>query len=102
VPGVWRTPIFRPPPQPVRHAGVRVLFGPSAALSVSNPGQSSHPELVNCHHEEGATMKEEEVVLIVEDDDGHARLIERNLRRACINNEMLRFADWRQILDFLF
>jgi CheY-like chemotaxis protein len=42
------------------------------------------------------------VVLIVEDDDGHARLIEKNLRRACINNEMLRFADGQQILDFLF
>ena len=47
-------------------------------------------------------MKEEVVVLIVEDDDGHARLIEKNLRRAGINNEMLRFADGQQILDFLF
>ena len=46
-------------------------------------------------------MKEEVVVLIVEDDDGHARLIEKNLRRACIDNEMLRFADGQQILDFL-
>ena len=47
-------------------------------------------------------MKEEVVVLIVEDDDGHARLIEKNLRRAGITNEMLRFADGQQILDFLF
>jgi CheY-like chemotaxis protein len=47
-------------------------------------------------------MKEEVVVLIVEDDDGHARLIEKNLRRACIDNKMLRFADGQQILDFLF
>ena len=47
-------------------------------------------------------MKEEVVVLIVEDDDGHARLIEKNLRRASITNEMLRFADGQQILDFLF
>ena len=47
-------------------------------------------------------MKEEVVVLIVEDDDGHARLIEKNLRRAGIKNEMLRFADGQQILDFLF
>ena len=47
-------------------------------------------------------MKEEVVVLIVEDDDGHARLIEKNLRRACINNEILRFADGQQVLDFLF
>ena len=47
-------------------------------------------------------MKEEVVVLIVEDDNGHARLIEKNLRRASIKNEMLRFADGQQILDFLF
>jgi CheY-like chemotaxis protein len=47
-------------------------------------------------------MKEEVIVLIVEDDDGHARLIEKNLRRASITNEMLRFTDGQQILDFLF
>ena len=47
-------------------------------------------------------MNEEVVVLIVEDEDGHARLIEKNLRRASINNEMLRFTDGQQIVDFLF
>ena len=47
-------------------------------------------------------MNEEVIVLIVEDDDGHARLIEKNLRRASIKNEMLRFTDGQQILDFLF
>ena len=48
------------------------------------------------------SMNEEVIVLIVEDDDGHARLIEKNLRRASIENEMLRFTDGQQILDFLF
>ena len=47
-------------------------------------------------------MNEEVIVLIVEDDDGHARLIEKNLRRASVKNEMLRFTDGQQILDFLF
>ena len=47
-------------------------------------------------------MNDEVIVLIVEDDDGHARLIEKNLRRASIENEMLRFTDGQQILDFLF
>ena len=47
-------------------------------------------------------MTEEVIVLIVEDDDGHARLIEKNLRRASITNGMLRFADGQQIVDFLF
>ena len=46
-------------------------------------------------------MKEEVMILIVEDDDGHARLIEKNLRRAGIRNELLRFQDGQQILDFL-
>jgi CheY-like chemotaxis protein len=47
-------------------------------------------------------MVDEVVILIVEDDDGHARLTEKNLRRAGIKNEMLRFKDGQEILDFLF
>ena len=47
-------------------------------------------------------MNEEVVILVVEDDNGHARLIEKNLRRAGIRNEMLRFEDGQKILDFLF
>lgn len=47
-------------------------------------------------------MKEEGVILIVDDDDGHARLIEKNLRRAGIRNELLRYQDGQEIFDFLF
>ena len=47
-------------------------------------------------------MVDEVVILIVEDDDGHALLMEKNLRRAGITNEMLRFKDGQEILDFLF
>lgn len=47
-------------------------------------------------------MVDEVVILIVEDDDGHARLTEKNLRRAGISNELLRFKDGQEILDFLF
>ena len=32
-------------------------------------------------------------IVMVEDDEGHARLIERNIRRAGVNNDILRFAD---------
>ena len=46
-------------------------------------------------------MTPEVVVLIAEDDEGHATLIERNLRRAGISNEILRFRDGRETLDFL-
>ncbi|MFV1967419.1 MAG: response regulator, partial [Pirellulaceae bacterium] len=47
-------------------------------------------------------MNDEVVLLIVEDDDGHARLIEKNLRRAGVKNKVLRFWDGQEILDFLF
>jgi CheY-like chemotaxis protein len=47
-------------------------------------------------------MVDELVILIVEDDDGHARLTEKNLRRAGIKNTMARFRDGQEIMDFLF
>jgi CheY-like chemotaxis protein len=47
-------------------------------------------------------MKKEVVILIAEDDDGHATLIEKNLRRAGLLNEIVRFRDGQESLDFLF
>ena len=44
----------------------------------------------------------EVVILIAEDDDGHAALIERNLSRAGISNEVVRFRDGQEVLDFFF
>jgi CheY-like chemotaxis protein len=41
-------------------------------------------------------------MLLVEDDPGHARLIQKNLRRANINNEITVLADGQQALDYLF
>lgn len=41
-------------------------------------------------------------ILLVEDDPGHARLIERNLRRAHITNEIVRLSDGQQAVDYLF
>jgi CheY-like chemotaxis protein len=46
-------------------------------------------------------MKEEVVVLIAEDDEAHAALIQRNLKRAGVSSEQLRFSDGQQTLDFL-
>jgi CheY-like chemotaxis protein len=37
----------------------------------------------------------------VEDDEGHARLIEKNIRRAGVNNEILQFPTGMSALDFL-
>jgi CheY-like chemotaxis protein len=47
-------------------------------------------------------MNHEVGILNVEDDDGHARLVQKNLRRAGIANEFLRFKDGKEVLDFLF
>jgi CheY-like chemotaxis protein len=41
-------------------------------------------------------------ILLVEDDAGHARLIEKNLRRSNITNEVVTVGDGQQALDYLF
>lgn len=41
-------------------------------------------------------------ILLVEDDPGHALLIEKNLRRGGVSNKILRVANGRQAVDFLF
>lgn len=39
-------------------------------------------------------------ILLVEDDDGHATLIEKNLRRAGLSNHFIRFKDGQEVLDY--
>ena len=41
-------------------------------------------------------------ILLVEDDAGHARLIEKNLRRSCIGNPVVVLRHGQQALDYLF
>ena len=41
-------------------------------------------------------------IVMVEDDDGHARLIERNIRRAGVNNEIVAFSDGTSAMSYLF
>ena len=45
---------------------------------------------------------QEVTILLVEDDPGHARLIEKNLRRSNINNEIVMLTDGQQAVDYLF
>lgn len=40
-------------------------------------------------------------IVMIEDDDGHARLIERNIRRAGVNNEIKPFTDGTSALHYL-
>lgn len=44
----------------------------------------------------------EVTILLVEDDAGHARLIEKNLRRANLTNDIVHVTDGQQALDYLF
>jgi len=39
---------------------------------------------------------------MIEDDEGHARLIEKNIRRAGVSNEIIPFTNGTDALDFLF
>jgi len=41
-------------------------------------------------------------ILLAEDDAGHARLIQKNLRRANISNEIIIVADGQAALDYIF
>ena len=47
-------------------------------------------------------MRKDSIILIAEDDDSHFTLIQDNLQHGGISNEILRFTDGQQILDFLF
>jgi CheY-like chemotaxis protein len=41
-------------------------------------------------------------IVMIEDDEGHARLIEKNIRRAGINNNIRHFTDGTSALDYLY
>ena len=41
-------------------------------------------------------------IIMIEDDEGHARLIERNIRRAGVNNEIVPFSNGTDAVKFLF
>jgi CheY-like chemotaxis protein len=41
-------------------------------------------------------------IVMIEDDAGHAKLIEKNIRRAGISNDLTHFLDGTSALDYLF
>ena len=41
------------------------------------------------------------IILLAEDDDGHASLIQRNLKRAGVGNQIVRVKDGQEALDYL-
>ena len=47
-------------------------------------------------------MKTPVTIIMIEDDEGHARLIERNIRRSGVNNAILPFTNGTDALRYLF
>ena len=47
-------------------------------------------------------MAEHVTIIMIEDDEGHARLIEKNIRRAGVSNQILHFTDGTSALHYLF
>jgi CheY-like chemotaxis protein len=47
------------------------------------------------------TQSQAVTIVMIEDDEGHARLIEKNLQRAGINNEVRHFTDGTSGLEYL-
>src|SRR5260370_37104873 len=41
-------------------------------------------------------------IIMIEDDEGHARLIERNIRRAGVNNDIVPFSNGTAAVNYLF
>jgi CheY-like chemotaxis protein len=41
-------------------------------------------------------------IVMIEDDEGHARLIEKNIRRAGVSNQIIPFANGTSALNYLF
>lgn len=46
-------------------------------------------------------MSEHLMILLAEDDDGHAQLIQRNLKRAGVANEIVRVRDGQEAIDYI-
>ncbi len=47
-------------------------------------------------------MSKPVTIIMIEDDEGHARLIERNIRRSGVNNEILPFTNGTDAVHYLF
>jgi len=47
-------------------------------------------------------MSEHVSIIMIEDDEGHARLIERNIRRAGVSNDIMPFKNGTEAVRYLF
>src|SRR5690606_7065688 len=70
------------------------MQGPPSRSSCRAPPQL---EEIDMPHTNGEPV----VIVMVEDDDGHALLIERNIRRAGVNNEIVPFQTGGEAVAYL-
>src|SRR5258706_11545548 len=47
-------------------------------------------------------MSKPVTIIMIEDDEGHARLIERNIRRSGVNNDIVPFSNGTAAVNYLF
>jgi DNA-binding response OmpR family regulator len=47
-------------------------------------------------------MSKPVTIIMIEDDEGHARLIERNIRRSGVNNDIIPFSNGTAAVNYLF
>ncbi|MDE2600927.1 MAG: response regulator [Bradyrhizobium sp.] len=47
-------------------------------------------------------MSKPVTIVMIEDDEGHARLIERNIRRSGVNNDIVPFTNGTEAVNYLF
>ena len=47
-------------------------------------------------------MSQPVTIIMIEDDEGHARLIERNIRRSGVNNDIVPFTNGTPAVNYLF
>lgn len=47
-------------------------------------------------------MSDPVTIIMIEDDEGHARLIERNIRRSGVNNEIIAFTNGTEAVNYVF
>lgn len=47
-------------------------------------------------------MSDPVTIIMIEDDEGHARLIERNIRRSGVNNAIVPFTNGTEAVNYLF
>jgi CheY-like chemotaxis protein len=57
---------------------------------------------VGSQQPERSYMNNPVTIIMIEDDEGHARLIERNIRRSGVNNEIVPFRNGTAAVDYLF